>query len=153
MPALTERGCDGCTMCCKVVAIPELDKPCGTWCKTCDIGAGCREYAVRPPICQSFRCMWLADPDGIPEDFRPDKVKAVIIISNDEVTPAVFCDRPPAKGFRRWLSALSYTRRVLLMNSRGMATKLIENGRETEVESEMVDANTMRWNPKSEKKR
>jgi hypothetical protein len=92
--------------------------------------------------------MWLADVEGVPEDFRPDKVKAIIVISNDKVTPAVFCDRPPAGAFRRWLHALSYSRRVLLMNARGMATGLIERGRETELESEMLDINTMRWHRK-----
>jgi hypothetical protein len=75
-------------------------------------------------------------------------VKAIIVISNDGVTPAVFCDRPPAGAFRRWLEIHSYSRRILLMNSRGMATHFIENGKELEVESEMVDINTMRWTPK-----
>ena len=89
--------------------------------------------------------MWLADVEGVPTDFRPDKVMAIIVISNDKVTPAVFCDRPPAGAFRRWLHALSHTRRVLLMNSRGMATTLLERGRETELESEMLDINSMRW--------
>jgi hypothetical protein len=92
--------------------------------------------------------MWLADLEGVPEEFRPDKVKAIIVISNDGVTPAVFCDRPPAGPFRRWLEMQSYSRRILLMNSQGMATRLIENGKESEVESEMVDINTMRWSPK-----
>jgi len=148
MSTSTERACDDCTLCCKLVASPELNKPCGTWCHLCEIGVGCREYAGRPPSCQTFRCMWLADLEGVPEDFRPDKVRAIIVISNDKVTPAVFCDRPPAAAFRRWLEALSYTRRVLLMNSRGMATSLIEKGRETELESEMLDINSMRWNRK-----
>jgi hypothetical protein len=96
--------------------------------------------------------MWLADPGGIPEGFRPDKVKAIIVISNDGATPAVFCDRPPAGDFRHWLDMHSYTRRILLMNSRGMATALIVNGQESEVETERVDINTMRWNLKGEKK-
>ncbi len=151
--ASTARTCNGCTMCCKLVASPELNKPCGTWCPLCDIGEGCREYTNRPLSCQTFRCMWLADPEGVPADFRPDKVKAIIVISNDEVTPAVFCDRPPTMAFRKWLDTLSHTRRVLLMNSRGMATSLIEKGQEIEVESEMVDINTMRWHPKRGKMR
>ena len=93
--------------------------------------------------------MWLADPDGVPEDFRPDRVKAIIVISNDEVTPAVFCDRPPAGTFRRWLDLHSSRRRILLMDGRGMAAKLILNGKEIEVESEMIDINTMRWDEKT----
>jgi hypothetical protein len=148
MPESKERTCDGCTLCCKLVASPELDKPCGTWCALCEIGVGCREYAARPPSCRNFRCMWLADPDGVPEGFRPDKVKAVIVMSNDEVTPAIFCDRTPTGAFRRWLEMHSYARRILLMNSRGVATKLIVSGKEYEVDSERIDINTMRWNPK-----
>jgi hypothetical protein len=42
----------------------------------------------------------------------------------------------------------SYSRRILLMNSQGMATHLIEKGKVLEVESEMVDIDTMRWTPK-----
>jgi hypothetical protein len=92
--------------------------------------------------------MWLADVEGVPIEFRPDKVKAIIVISNDKVTPAVFCDRPPTGAFRRWLHALSHTRRVLLMDSKGMANTLIEKGQESELESEMLDINSMRWRKK-----
>ena len=152
MSASTERSCDGCTLCCKLVASPELNKPCGTWCHLCEKGVGCRDYDARPPSCQTFRCMWLADVEGVPVDFRPDKVKAIIVISNDKVTPAVFCDRPPAGDFHRWLNVLSYSRRVLLMDAHGMATTLIEKGRETELESEMLDINAMRWHPKKKHK-
>jgi len=47
-----------------------------------------------------------------------------------------------------WEKARTKRRHILLMNSRGMATHLMKKGKEHEVESKMVDINTMRWSPK-----
>jgi hypothetical protein len=32
------RACGTCTLCCKVVAVPELEKAAGEWCKHCRPG-------------------------------------------------------------------------------------------------------------------
>jgi hypothetical protein len=55
------RSCGGCTMCCKVLGITELQKPVGKWCKHCEIGYGCRIYETRPAECRTFHCAWLVD--------------------------------------------------------------------------------------------
>ncbi len=34
------HSCDGCTVCCKVLKIRELDKPANIWCAECKIGGG-----------------------------------------------------------------------------------------------------------------
>ena len=79
------RTCGGCTYCCKVMAVTELDKPPGRWCQHCDIGVGCKAYADRPEGCRAFECFWLQSgnfPPGqelyvMPEEMRPDKIKVV----------------------------------------------------------------------------
>ena len=72
-----ERICGGCTLCCKVLEIPELGKPINVWCPFCDIGRGCKIYPSRPQSCKKFLCGWLQDPI-IPESLRPDQCGVVI---------------------------------------------------------------------------
>jgi len=72
--------CGTCTACCRVFAIPSLDKPAGKWCQHCDIGVGCKIYEQRPPICKDFKCVWLESFDhgkGMAENLRPDRCKVV----------------------------------------------------------------------------
>jgi hypothetical protein len=48
------RNCDGCTMCCKLLSVAELDKPPVSWCTLCDVKVGCNAYAGRPTECRDF---------------------------------------------------------------------------------------------------
>jgi hypothetical protein len=79
----TTRACDGCTLCCKVLAIPEVPTAKDTWCRHAKKHAGCGIYATRPEPCRTFRCLWL---DGLlPEWARPDKVHGVVMVTGDQV--------------------------------------------------------------------
>jgi len=71
------RACDGCTMCCKVLGITELDKPVGKWCQFCDIGHGCKIYDTRPGECRTFHCMWLVD-ERLSDIWKPDRSKQCV---------------------------------------------------------------------------
>jgi len=69
---LKTRSCDGCTLCCKLPALPALQKEAYEWCKHCDVGVGCKIYKDRPLDCQAFECFWHA---GItPEEYKPNKI-------------------------------------------------------------------------------
>jgi hypothetical protein len=72
------RNCDGCTLCCKIIGIEELDNPAGTWCPHCKIGAGCAIYERRPKECRTFRCAYLVDP-ALDERWKPSESKIVLI--------------------------------------------------------------------------
>lgn len=77
-----KRSCGSCSMCCKVLGIPELDKPADKWCQHCDPGNdGCTIYEDRPPVCRTFECIWLQDGKNIAPVFkdsdRPDKIGIV----------------------------------------------------------------------------
>jgi hypothetical protein len=71
------RGCNGCTLCCKLLGVPELKKPEGVWCEHCDINTGCQIYASRPPSCRKFNCAFLS-MEMLTEAWRPSKCKIVL---------------------------------------------------------------------------
>lgn len=50
--------------------------------------AGCRHYDIRGPVCEKFRCVWLADTSW-PEVWRPDRIGLLCLRENlDGVGPA-----------------------------------------------------------------
>jgi hypothetical protein len=58
---VTGRSCGECTLCCKLMSIPELHKPEASWCAHCKPGQGCSIYQERPGSCRDFACKWLLD--------------------------------------------------------------------------------------------
>lgn len=64
------KTCGECTVCCNVLAIPEVSKPENSECNNCGIG-GCSIYDSRPSSCRLYRCAWLNDADA-PISLRPD---------------------------------------------------------------------------------
>ena len=81
------RACDGCTMCCKLLGVPELDKPALAWCTHCDIGVGCTVHAERPATCAAFTCGFLISP-GLDERWRPSSCK--IVLAFDEPAKRIY---------------------------------------------------------------
>jgi hypothetical protein len=75
--AQAQRQCGDCSLCCKVLGIPELDKPKDSWCPNFLAGTGCRIYADRPRSCHNFVCRWLSDPMMGPE-WKPSLCKMVV---------------------------------------------------------------------------
>ena len=95
------HGCDGCTACCKVLKIRELNKPGNTWCRHCNIGVGCGIYDTRPESCRVYECVWLQTQRGgrpIAFELRPDKSRVVMGVTNqgDDLVLYVSPDRPDA---------------------------------------------------------
>ena len=95
------HSCDGCTACCKILKIRELDKPANTWCRHCEIGVGCAIYDTRPESCRVYECVWLQSQRGgkpLPLELRPDTSRVVIGVTNhgDDLVLYVSPDRPDA---------------------------------------------------------
>src|SRR5215210_6075365 len=76
MPA-PDKSCGSCTLCCKLLAIGELDKPRDRWCDHCVPGQGCQIYESRPRECAHFECGWKVDERLGPE-WRPDRCKFLL---------------------------------------------------------------------------
>ncbi len=74
--ASEERECGSCTLCCKLLHIPEFDAPAGIWCSQCDVKKGCKIHGNHPKQCKDFKCLWLLDV-GL-DIHRPDKSKMVM---------------------------------------------------------------------------
>lgn len=64
-------ACGGCTVCCTVMAVVELQKPAR---RACDhvCPAGCRIYERRPQDCREFQCVWMRGAFGVDLSLRPD---------------------------------------------------------------------------------
>ena len=97
----TARSCDGCTACCKLMIIRELDKPADKWCSHCKIGSGCSIYATRPAVCAAFKCVWLQTQDGanpLAPELRPDISHVVMSTAHDskDIVLNVSATRPDA---------------------------------------------------------
>lgn len=79
-PAASVKGreCGSCTLCCKVLTVPETDSPKGEWCQHCDAGKGCKIYLDRPRRCADFQCGYLIW-DAVPDHWFPAKSRIVVV--------------------------------------------------------------------------
>ncbi len=95
---MSAKSCGGCTMCCKLMGISDLDppKPVNQWCRHCKPGQGCTIYESRPTTCREFECLWLLSQEpGRPQmdlAMRPDKSKVVIAPTTNPNVMAAFVD-------------------------------------------------------------
>ena len=79
------RQCGGCTACCKITPVAEINKPANTRCKHQRFGKGCAIYARRPMSCRLWSCAWLTG-DGPADLRRPDHAHYVIDTMLDFIT-------------------------------------------------------------------
>jgi len=161
---VTANHCGSCTACCRVFAIPQLDKKAGDWCKHCDIGKGCKIYADRPQMCQDYACLWLISQEREPgqgrlgPELRPDRCKVVITpTTNPNVMGAI----PTIPGAWRKGKAWELIERMALngiavvigppITTRKTLVRKI-NGRIIEKEVTMTppDENGMQWSIESD---
>ena len=75
--AMTGRSCGSCSLCCRLLDVPEAGKQTGQWCPHCRPGNGCSIYADRPEVCRRWACAWLTDID-IGDEWYPLKCGIVI---------------------------------------------------------------------------
>jgi hypothetical protein len=114
-PLTPVRGCDGCTLCCKVMGVQALAKPAGTWCKHCKTGVGCGIYETRPGDCSSFICGYLLLPE-LSEEWKPRVSRLIIstLISGNRINVYVDPARPDAWRRQPYYASLqAWSRRAL----------------------------------------
>lgn len=83
LAAIPGRECDGCTLCCNLLAVPAIDKPQGQWCQHCAPDKGCAIYRDRPGVCRAWNCGWRIW-QWLGEEWHPLRSKIVI---NPNVSP------------------------------------------------------------------
>ena len=150
--------CGTCTACCRVFAIPELDKPAGKWCQHCDIGVGCKIYENRPERCIDFKCMWLLSFEHIKGGWsveqRPDKCKVVFAPTTNPhiIAGTTFPGTLDAwhKGEARKIidNLLKAGVRVVIGPPNSTTKIMVDQYGEHEVKMTEPDANGMQWNIK-----
>jgi len=98
---MSQRVCGACTLCCKLIGVPETKKPALRWCEHCT-EAGCAIHQTRPQSCRNFECFWLMEP-AFPRDLRPDLSGFVVAFNegafnegHESVVVHVDPDRPDA---------------------------------------------------------
>lgn len=89
------RSCGTCTLCCKLMIVPELDKPQGTWCAHCAPRSGCKIYETRPQSCRDFYCGYLTSP-GVSEAWRPLQSRIILMKVDGGIAAVVDRDRKDA---------------------------------------------------------
>jgi hypothetical protein len=94
-PLVEGRGCNGCTLCCKVLRVAELDKPKGEYCRHCAAGAGCTIYETRFDVCRAFHCGYLTTPE-IGEHWHPAVSHMIVVpeLGGERISVNVDTDWP-----------------------------------------------------------
>ena len=92
------RTCGTCTLCCKLMTVPEVEKPAGEWCRHCDKGKGCRIYADRPQRCRDFFCGYLQS-EALSDEWHP--VRSRFLIAREEQGLTVYVDRSAPDAWRQ----------------------------------------------------
>jgi hypothetical protein len=78
------QSCGNCTLCCKLLRIPETLSVAGTWCRHCSQGEGCTIYSSRPESCRIFECVW-KQMDNVSQELRPDRCHMLFEKRSDTV--------------------------------------------------------------------
>jgi hypothetical protein len=81
------RHCGGCTLCCKLLPVVDLNKKAGERCAHQRSGKGCAIYHTSrmPMSCVYWTCRWLTGDDTA-ELRRPDRSRYVVDVMPDYVT-------------------------------------------------------------------
>ena len=140
--SMNGKDCGECSLCCKLMAIPELKKPKGVWCAHVVKKRGCGIYADRPPSCRAFQCLWLADP-RLPPEWKPAKSKFVmagrregeLVVHVDANFPGAWRAEPYLSGLRAMAAAGQRQGGLVVIVEQGKSTVLLPD---REVELGMV---------------
>jgi hypothetical protein len=141
---MTKRECGTCSLCCKVLSVPEVFSPAGKWCKHFSAGAGCDIHQLRPRSCREFSCVWLAE-DWLDDSWKPSVSKFVLAweyegrcmsILNDTAMPNAWKADPYYAVFKklsaqhlsenRIIMVVEPTRRILVLPDQ----EIVVGGRE-----------------------
>ena len=76
--------CDGCTLCCELLEIKEVNSPAGELCKHCNNGCDIHDTII-PKECSGFYCVYL-QMENASINLRPDKCGVIF----EKITTDVF---------------------------------------------------------------
>jgi hypothetical protein len=97
---VTGRGCRGCTLCCKLLGVEELEKPPSVWCGSCSPRTGCKIYELRPTECRSFYCAYLLD-GNLSERWKPSQARLVVAFQEHRSSVEIYVDHADPHAWRQ----------------------------------------------------
>ena len=107
---VTGRACGACMLCCKLPALPDLNKPLGVWCQHIKPGVGCAIYPDRPSSCRGFHCEYLLHAE-LDEEWKPSNSRIILMATNagnrmiarvDPQRPGAWRQEPFYSQIKRW---------------------------------------------------
>ena len=111
-------------LCCKVMHVPELEKPGDIMCSHAQVGKGCTIHENRPLSCRQFFCGWRLDP-SIDALWKPDICRFVLRFSSrysalvlmvDPARPLAWRRQPYHRRLREWAArAFDENKRIVVM--------------------------------------
>lgn len=104
---MPENACQGCSLCCKLMRIEELDKPRCSWCSLISKDKqSCTVYHQREEMklegCIEWKCGWLSSQESdipLPEECKPNK--SHIVISRTPNAVWFHCDPGYPEAWRK----------------------------------------------------
>lgn len=97
---MSERQCGDCGLCCKLLEIPEIQKPPSAWCNDYKRGVGCGVYATRPSACRGFECLWLYSTK-LDDSWQPKRAKFLMYTEKDDKRLNVVVDPADPLAWKR----------------------------------------------------
>lgn len=135
------RSCGTCTLCCKLIAVIEFDKPPGVWCPHVVKKGGCAIHPTRPNDCRTFFCHWMTERSMGPE-WKPEKSKLVAVpgegghmtVFVDPGVPGAWRQAPYYEIIKRWSAEGARTQPMRIVTIRvGARVTVVFPDREVEV--------------------
>jgi hypothetical protein len=123
MHPIVDRGCAGCTLCCSLLGVAELDKPPLVACTHCTVADGCRIYSQRPTECRQFHCGYLLHP-ALDKRWHPSRARLIVAFDEypyavavhvDPASPDAWRQEPYFSQIQRWSWAAARARRQVVI--------------------------------------
>jgi uncharacterized protein len=103
LPVIPGRTCKGCTLCCSLIPIRELNKPAFQHCPYVAVGKGCTAYSATGPVpcgaARRFDCKWRTDL-SLGKHWRP-KICGMLVHSPRFKELLIVCSSRGAKLWSR----------------------------------------------------
>lgn len=90
--------CGECNLCCKLLAIPALEKSKGDLCKNWCAEKLCTIYESRPETCRKFLCLW--QESNWHQDFKPSRIGGFFWTPITEAFDGIQCEVELDKDWR-----------------------------------------------------
>lgn len=117
------RDCTDCTLCCKILGVPALNKPPSVECAHVKTHVGCLIYDRRPAECAAFHCGYLSQPN-LAAHWRPKLSRIVVQIKErgrrieahvDPDQPDAWHNEPYYSELKAWARLSAPLRRQVIV--------------------------------------